>query len=74
MPVQFSLLLKTVRFLGIRTSFLMSVATDGKNGGHYFKYFRLRGAIIQGTAIIRGNTVGKVAKVSIEQSTELTYI
>ena len=54
MPVQFSLLLKTVRFLGIRNSFLMSVATDGKNGGDYFKYFRLRGAIIQGRRLIEG--------------------
>ena len=28
-----------------------------KGGGHYFKYFHQRGAIIRGTAIIRGNTV-----------------
>ena len=26
-------------------------------GGDYFKYFRQRGTIIRGTAIIRGNTV-----------------
>ena len=27
-------------------------------GGDYFEYFHQRGAIIRGTAIIRGNTVG----------------
>ena len=29
----------------------------GGGEGDYFKYFRQRGAIIRGTAIIRGNTV-----------------
>ena len=30
----------------------------GGGGGDYFEYFHQRGAIIRGTAIIRGNTVG----------------
>ena len=33
------------------------MARGAEEGGDYFKYFRQRGTVIRGTAVIRGNTV-----------------